>query len=66
MSDGYLRLYQAGKITNLKREINRGKGVFSSCNGSKKGWHDSLDHNIGIQAYPAWPYVSGPDVIAPV
>ena len=62
MSDGYLKLYQAGKITNLKKEINRGKGVFSICNGSKE-LYEFLDHNIGIQTYPM-AYVNDPDVIA--
>lgn len=62
MSDGYLKLYQAGKITNLKKEIDRGKGVFSICNGSKE-LYEFLDHNIGIQTYPM-AYVNNPDVIA--
>ena len=31
MSDGYLKLYQAGKITNRRKELDKGKGVFSSC-----------------------------------
>ena len=34
MSDGYLKLYQSGKMTDRKKELNTGKGIFSICNGS--------------------------------
>ena len=45
MSDGYLTLYRAGKITNAKKELNRGKGIFGICNGSR-ALYDFLDHRI--------------------
>ena len=61
MSDGYLKLYEAGKITNSRKEINRGKGVFSICNGSRE-LYDFLDHNIGILSAPMH-YVNDPAVI---
>ncbi len=51
MSDGYLDLYKAGKITNKKKELHRGKGVFSVCNGSRE-LYDFLDHNIDIISAP--------------
>lgn len=51
MSDGYLDLYQAGKITNRKKEICRNKGVFSICNGSRD-LYDFLDHNVDILSAP--------------
>ena len=61
MSDGYLKLYQAGKITNKKKKINRGKGVFSICNGSKE-LYEFLDHNMDILSAPMW-YVNNPETI---
>lgn len=61
MSDGYLKLYQAGKITNKKKTINRGKGVFSICNGSKE-LYEFLDHNMDILSAPM-SYVNNPSTI---
>ncbi|WP_304507545.1 acetyl-CoA hydrolase/transferase family protein [Anaerotignum sp.] len=53
MSDGYLKLYQAGKITNSKKELNRGKGVFSICSGSQE-LYDFLDENQDILSAPMY------------
>lgn len=61
MSDGYLALYQAGKITNSRKRLNRGKGVFSICNGSRE-LYDFLDHNGAILTAPMR-YVNNPAVI---
>ena len=61
MSDGYLTLYQAGKITNAKKELNRGKGIFGICNGSQE-LYDFLDHNISILSAPMR-YINDPAVI---
>lgn len=51
MSDGYLKLYQAGKITNRRKSINRGKGVFSICSGSRE-LYEYMDCNIDIMSAP--------------
>lgn len=51
MSDGYLRLYQAGKITNRRKKLQRGKGVFSICTGSTE-LYEFLDHNLDILSAP--------------
>lgn len=51
MSDGYLKLYQVGKVTNRHKEIFRGKGMFSICSGTRE-LYDFLDHNIGILSAP--------------
>ena len=51
MSDGYLTLYKSGKITNRKKELQRRKGVFSICNGSRE-LYDFLDHNQDIISAP--------------
>ena len=61
MSDGYLTLYKAGKITNLKKEIHKGKGMFGICNGSTE-LYEFLDHNIGILSAPMR-YINDPGVI---
>ena len=61
MSDGYLKLYEAGKITNKRKTILRGKGVFSVCNGSQE-LYDFLDRNIGIVSAPM-SFVNDPAVI---
>ena len=61
MSDGYLQLYRAGKITNLRKELDRGKGVFSICNGSR-ALYDFLDGNIALMSAPMR-YVNDPAVI---
>ncbi|MBR0162648.1 MAG: butyryl-CoA:acetate CoA-transferase [Oscillospiraceae bacterium] len=61
MSDGYLDLYMAGKITNRYKKLNRGKGVFSICNGSR-ALYDFLDHNNEILSAPM-AYVNNPATI---
>lgn len=61
MSDGYLALYRAGKITNKKKKLNRGKGIFSICNGSRE-LYDFLDHNGEILSAPM-SYVNNPKTI---
>ena len=61
MSDSYLKLYQAGKITNKKKTINKGKGVFSICNGSLE-LYEFLDHNVDILSAPMR-YVNDPYVL---
>ena len=61
MSDGYLDLYQAGKITNKKKKLQRGKGVFSISMGSA-ALYEFLDHNQDILSAPMG-YVNNPDTI---
>lgn len=61
MSDGYLTLYKAGKITNRRKELNRGKGIFGICNGSQE-LYDFLDHNISVMSAPMH-YINDPAVI---
>lgn len=61
MSDGYLHLYQAGKITNKKKTLQRNKGVFSICSGSRE-LYQFLDHNMDILSAPMC-YVNNPETI---
>ena len=61
ISDGYLNLYKAGKITNKKKELDNGKGVFSICNGSRE-LYDFMDKNFDIMSAPM-SYVNDPYTI---
>ena len=61
MSDGYLDLYKAGKITNRYKPLHRGKGIFSICNGSRE-LYDFLDRNEEILTAPMR-YVNSPETI---
>lgn len=61
MSDGYLDLYRAGKITNKRKKLQCGKGVFSICNGSRE-LYQFLDRNMDILSAPMY-YVNNPETI---
>ncbi len=61
ISDGYLKLYQAGKITNKKKNIYKGKGIFSICNGSRE-LYDYMDKNFDIMSAPM-AFVNNPATI---
>ena len=61
MSDGYLDLYRAGKITNRYKKLDTGKGIFSICNGSRE-LYDFLDHNEEVLTAPMR-YVNSPETI---
>ena len=61
-TDGFLDLYKAGKLTNKRKSIYPGKGVFGLATGSRE-LYDWLDENPGLIALPiAW--VNDPQVIA--
>lgn len=61
MSDGYLQLYKAGKITNKRKRLQRHKGVFSICLGSAE-LYEFLHYNQDILSAPM-SYVNNPEVI---
>lgn len=63
-SDAYLTLYKAGKLTNRKKQIDRGKGVFGCAVGSS-ALYEWLDDNPGVAAYPL-EYVNRPSIIAQI
>jgi len=63
-SDAYLSLYKAGKLTNRRKSIDKGKGVFGCAVGSSE-LYEWLDDNHGIAAYPL-EYVNRPSVIAQI
>ncbi|MBR5474923.1 MAG: butyryl-CoA:acetate CoA-transferase [Lachnospiraceae bacterium] len=61
-SDAYLELYEAGKLTNRCKAINRGKGVLGIAFGSHR-LYEWLNENPGIAACPL-EYVNSPEVIS--
>ncbi|MBQ8983043.1 MAG: butyryl-CoA:acetate CoA-transferase [Lachnospiraceae bacterium] len=63
-SDAFLSLYMSGKLTNKKKKIDRGKGVFGCAVGSRDLYR-WLDDNPGVLAYPL-EYVNRPGVIAEI
>ena len=63
-SDAYLSMYKAGKLTNRRKNIDKGKGVFGCAIGSR-ALYEWVDDNHGIAAYPL-EYVNRPSVIAQI
>lgn len=61
-TDGFLDLYNAGKLTNKKKNLFRDKGVIGLASGSR-ALYDWLDDNPGILAMPI-AYVNDPYIIA--
>lgn len=61
-SDGYLAMYQAGKLTNKHKSLHPGKGVLGLAIGSR-ALYDWVDDNPGIAGFPL-SYVNDPYVIA--
>ena len=63
-TDAFLTLHNAGKLTNRRKSIDRGKGVFGCAVGSSE-LYDWLDDNPGVAAYPM-EYVNRPFTIAQI
>ena len=63
-SDAFLSLHKAGKLTNKRKSIDKGKGVFGCAIGSPELF-EWLEENPGIAAYPL-EYVNRPSVIAQI
>lgn len=61
-SDGYLAMFRAGKLTNRRKTLHRGKGVYGLAVGSPE-LYDWLNDNPGLMAMPL-SYVNDPGVIA--
>lgn len=61
-TDGFLHLYEAGKLTNRRKALFPGKGVFGLASGSRE-LYDWLDDNPGVLSMPI-DYVNDPAVIA--
>ena len=61
LSNAYLKLYQTGKINDRKKAIDRGKGVFGICNGTRE-LYDYLHMNSNVLTAPM-SYINDPAVI---
>ncbi len=62
LCDAYLDLHRCGKLTNRRKNLNRGKGVWSLCLGSR-ALYDWAAENPGLASYPV-DYINLPPVIA--
>lgn len=63
-SDAFLSLHKSGKLTNKRKNIDRGKGVFGCAIGSAELF-EWLEDNHGVAAYPL-EYVNRPSIIAQI
>lgn len=62
LSDGFVDLYEAGKLTNKRKTLHRGKGVFGIALGSQQ-LYDWVGENQGLLSFPM-DYVNQPSVMA--
>ncbi len=62
LTPGLVDLMQAGVITNARKTLHPGKGVFAFCMG-EQATYDFLDGNRDLEAHPV-SYVNDPAVIA--
>ncbi len=62
LADSYLEIFKSGKLTNRKKNIDSGKGVWSFCMGSKE-LYEWIDENPGLASYPV-DYTNSPEVMA--
>lgn len=62
LSDGYVDLYEAGKLDNSKKTLHRNKGVFGIALGSQR-LYDWVRENRGLLSFPM-SYVNSPAVIS--
>lgn len=62
LADSYVDMYEAGRITGLRKNLDRGKMVYTFAMGSQK-LYDFLDNNPVAAIYPAT-YTNDPCVIA--
>lgn len=60
--DAYMVMAKAGKITNTRKNIDKGKGVFSFCAGSKE-LYDWVSGNDDLASYPI-DYTNDPNIMA--
>ena len=63
-TDAYLELYRSGKLTNKRKSIDKGKGVFGCAVGSTD-LYEWLADNPGVAAFPL-EYVNRPFVRAQI
>lgn len=59
--DSFVDMYEAGRITGLRKQLDKGKMVYTFAMGTKK-LYDFLDHNPICASYPV-DYTNDPDII---
>ena len=62
--DAYLAMDKAGKITNRRKNIDKGKGVWTFSAGSQE-LYQWIDDNPGLASYPV-DYTNDPKVIGSI
>lgn len=62
--DSYLTMFEKGKLTNRLKSLDKGKGVWTFCVGTKK-LYEWVDHNPGLASFPV-NYTNDPAVIAQI
>ncbi|MGI6469450.1 MAG: acetyl-CoA hydrolase/transferase family protein [Syntrophomonadaceae bacterium] len=62
LADAYYHLYKAGKLTNRKKAVDKGKSTFAFAAGSQF-LYDWLNYNPSLATYPA-SYTNNPRIIA--
>lgn len=62
LSDGYVDLYEAGKLDNSRKTIHRDKGVFGIALGTQR-MYDWVAENRGLLSFPM-DYVNSPEVMS--
>lgn len=60
--DSYYELYKAGKLTNRRKQIDRGKGVWTFCVGSAE-LYEWVRENRGLLSAPV-SYCNSPEIMA--
>jgi acyl-CoA hydrolase len=62
LADAYLDMFKTGKLTNRRKNIDKGKGVWTFCIGSQE-LYDWLDDNPGLASYPV-DYTNDPYIMS--
>jgi acyl-CoA hydrolase len=62
IGDAYVKLFSAGKLTNAKKRIHKGKSVWTLAIGTSELYR-WLDQNSDAVSYPV-DYINAPEVIA--
>jgi acyl-CoA hydrolase len=61
LADSYVDMYEAGRVTNRKKTLDRGKMTYTFAMGTKR-LYDFLDDNPACSIYPV-SYTNDPDII---
>ncbi len=59
--DSFVDMYEAGRITGLRKQLDKGKMVYTFAMGTKK-LYDFMDNNPICASYPV-DYTNDPDII---